>query len=159
MLKLFLKYFQPRETRLASGRVVTYIYDSYGGLEQVLMPRGTRYGFWRQNGFGVTKVGYQLPGYSEPYVSHWDLAGRQVLVRPPGGDGVVATSYRGDGRVSRVVAGDRRTDWAYREGRLASLEHQRDGLTIRTSFQYNQAGRHRILSFIISPLSHKTNSN
>ena len=90
---------------------MTYIYDSYGGLEQVLMPRGTRYGFWRQNGFGVTKVGYQLPGYSEPYVTHWDLSGRLVLVRPPGGDGVVATTYQGDGRVSMVVAGDRRYDW------------------------------------------------
>ena len=118
--------------------MVTYIYDSYGGLEQVLMPRGTRYGFWRQSGLGVTKVGSQLPGYSEPYVSHWDLAGRLVLVRPPGGDGVVATTYRGDGTVTRVVAGDRRTDWTYSDGRLASLEHQRGGVNIKTSFQYNQ---------------------
>ena len=139
--------------------MVTYIYDSYGGLEQVLMPRGTRYGFWRQSGLGVTKVGSQLPGYSEPYVSHWDLAGRLVLVRPPGGDGVVATTYRGDGTVTRVVAGDRRTDWAYSEGRLASLEHQRDGLTIRTSFQYNQAGRHRILALFDHFKSLAFNSN
>ena len=31
---MIVEIFQPRETRLASGRVVTYIYDSYGGLEQ-----------------------------------------------------------------------------------------------------------------------------
>ena len=133
------KYLQPRETRLASGRVVTYIYDSHGGLEQVLMPRGTRYGFWRQNGFGVTKIGYQLPGYSEPYVTCWDVRGRLVEVRPPGGDGLLLSSYTGLGRLARRLAGDRRTDFTYTAGLLTGVEHQRDGVNIRTSFSYNQA--------------------
>ena len=29
--------FQPREIRLASGRKLTYIYDSDGGLEKVMI--------------------------------------------------------------------------------------------------------------------------
>ena len=123
---------------MAGGRVVTYIYSSLGELEQVMMPLGSRYGFWRQAVLGVTKIGYHLPGYTEPYVTEWDVRGRLVLVRPPGGDGLLVYTWRGDGTLHRIIAGDRRTDYLYTAGQLSSVDHQRDGVNIKTSFTYNQ---------------------
>ena len=118
--------------------MVTYTYSSLGELEQVIMPLGTRYGFWRQEVFGVTKIGHQLPGYTEAFVTEWDVRGRLVLVRPPGGDGLLVYTWRGDDTLERILAGDRRTDYLYTEGELSSVDHQRDGVNIKTSFQYNQ---------------------
>ena len=89
-------------------------------------------------GFGVTKIGYQIPGYTEAFVTEWDLRGRLVLVRPPGGDGLLVYTWRGDDSLERILAGDRRTDYLYTEGQLSSVDHQRDGVNIKTSFQYNQ---------------------
>ena len=81
--------FQPREIRLASGRKLTYIYDSDGGLERVMLPRGSEVRTWRRLGPGLTLTGLQLPGHSEAGVTSWDAAGRLAEVRPPGGDGII----------------------------------------------------------------------
>ena len=81
--------FQPREIRLASGRKLTYIYDSDGGLERVMLPRGGQVRAWQRPGVGFTLTGLQWPGQAEAGVTGWDLGGRLREVRPPGGDGIV----------------------------------------------------------------------
>ena len=98
--------FQPREIRLASGRRLTYIYDSEGGLERVMLPRGGEVSdivhvysdnnrfcpqvrLWQRPGQGLTLTGLQWPGQAEAGVTGWDLEGRLAEVRPPGGDGII----------------------------------------------------------------------
>ena len=55
-----------------------------------------------------------------------------------GGDGLLVYTWQGDNSLERILAGDRRTDYLYTEGQLSSVDHQRDGVNIKTSFQYNQ---------------------
>ena len=65
------------------------MYDSHGGLERVMLPRGNVISTWSQSGLGHTKIGVQLPGHSEPHVTMLDITGHMTQVRPPGGDGVI----------------------------------------------------------------------
>merc|ERR1719434_644750 len=63
----------PREVVMASGRKLTYIYDSLGGLEQVMLPRGGRHSFWQQEQVHSRKVCHLLPGSTDPYCTFRDL--------------------------------------------------------------------------------------
>ena len=83
--------FQPREITLASGRRLTYLYDSVGDLARVVTARGAKVEFWRRAQLlgGGSERGVQLPGHGEAATSSWDSRGRLVQTRPPGGDGIV----------------------------------------------------------------------
>ena len=129
----------PREVIMASGRKLTYIYDSLGGLEQVMLPRGGRHSFWQQQHLHARKLSHLLPGSSDPYSTYWDLDGHLLQLRPPGNNGIVVHRYNTDGRPAVIVAGDRSTEFQYnRHGLLAHVEHER-GILVRTSIGYNQA--------------------
>ena len=82
---------QPREITLASGRRLTYLYDSVGDLARVVTARGAKVEFWRRAQLlgGGSERGVQLPGHGEAATSSWDSRGRLVQTRPPGGDGIV----------------------------------------------------------------------
>ena len=47
--------------------------------------------------------------------------------------------YNGDGSVDRVVAGDRMTEYHYKDVKLGYIEHIRDGVSVKTSYHHNQA--------------------
>ena len=129
----------PREVIMASGRKLTYIYDSLGGLEQVMLPRGGRHSFWQQEQVHSRKVCHLLPGSTDPYCTFRDLDGHLLQLRPPGNNGIVVQRYNVDGRPTAIVAGDRNTELQYnKHGLLAHVEHER-GILIRTSIGYKQA--------------------
>ena len=86
---LNVEYFQPREVVLASGRKLTYMYDSHGGLERIMLPRGNVVGVWKQAGLGYTKMALELPGNVDPHVIMLDVSGHVIQIRPAGGDGVI----------------------------------------------------------------------
>ena len=129
----------PREVIMASGRKLTYIYDSLGGLEQVMLPQGGRHSFWQQQHLHARKLSHLLPGSTDPYSTYWDADGHLLQLRPPGNNGIVVHRYNADGQPTIIVAGDRNTDFQYnRHGLLAHVEHER-GILIRTSIGYDQA--------------------
>ena len=129
----------PREVIMASGRKLTYIYDSLGGLEQVMLPRGGRHSFWQQQHLHARKLSHLLPGSTDPYTTYWDLDGHLLQFRPPGNNGIVVHRYNTDGRPTVIVAGDRSSEFEYnRHGLLAHVEHER-GILVRTSIGYDQA--------------------
>ena len=128
----------PREVTLASGRKLTFIYDSLGGLEQVMLPRGARHSFWVQQSLQYRKLSHLLPGSSDPYTTYWDLAGNLLQLRPPGNKGLVLQRYSAEGRKEAIVAGDRSTLFQYnQQGLLTHIEHMRE-VVLRTTLGYNQ---------------------
>ena len=54
-----------------------------------MFPRGNVVSFWKQAAVGATRIGMTLPGFTEPYVTSYDVTGHLVEIRPPGGDGVI----------------------------------------------------------------------
>ena len=47
--------------------------------------------------------------------------------------------YDGSGRLERIVAGDRMSEYHYTEGNIGYIQHSRDGVSVRTSFHHNKA--------------------
>ena len=105
--------FQPREITLASGRKLTYMYDSAGDLERMMLPRGNVVTMWRGEERGLTRLGLVLPGHQQPWVTSWSSSGQLMGLHPPGEEGVTLYRRDGEGRVERIVAGDRLSEFEY----------------------------------------------
>ena len=119
------------------------MYDSAGDLERVMLARGNVVSVWRQHGVGETRLGLVLPGQSGAWVTSWSSSGHLTLVTPPGREGVVVMRRSGAGRLESVVAGDRDTEYHYDEvtGDIVSVDHDRAGVSIKTSLHYSSKER------------------
>ena len=144
ILIIYVLRFQPREITLASGRKLTYMYDSQGDLERMMLPRGNVVTVWRGEERGLTRLGMVLPGHQQPWVTSWSSAGQLMGVHPPSDEGVTLYRRDGAGRIEKVVAGDRLSEYEYDEttGDMISVSHATDAVHIKTSLHYNKERLH-----------------
>lgn len=109
-----------------------------------MLPRGNVVTLWRGEEGGVTSLGLVLPGHHQPWVSSWSSAGQLVGLTPPGDEGVTLYRRDGEGRVERIVAGDRLSELEYDQttGDVVGVSHDTDGVHIKTSLHYNKERLH-----------------
>ena len=131
--------FQPREITLASGRKFTFIYDSSGGLEQIMLPRGARHTFRLQQSFHNVKVFHKVPGNNDPYITYWDLEGKVLQIRPPTSQGIIIYRYNQHKKISSITAGDKKTNFRYDNFlMLKEIVHETGLVILKTTMQHLQ---------------------
>lgn len=96
-----MRWLQPTEVLLTSGRQYQFVYDDVGDVRSVTTPSMSRHHFHAVTLFGLQRLIYRPPATAGVYVQDCDSHGRLLTQRYPSGHR--QTEYRWDTR-GRLVA-------------------------------------------------------
>lgn len=124
---------------LASQRKFAIEYDTNGGLRYVTLPSGTKHAFSMQSSIGFIRATYTPPGSNKPYLQHFSYSGALLQTVFPGDGAHIVYRYNPAGRLSEIVHGDGRSEFAYNAvtGMPSTVAHFEKELEYRWDFEYS----------------------
>lgn len=124
---------------LASQRKFAIEYDTNGGLRHVTLPSGTKHSFSMQSSIGFIRATYTPPGSTKPYLQHFSYSGALLQTVFPGDGTHIVYRYNPAGRLSEIVHGDGRSEFAYNAvtGMPSTVAHFEKELEYRWDFEYS----------------------